>query len=518
MIEMIGRRASMLVLVAGIAATLVLQIVVPSVEVFWSGDGGLKNLQAKQFAHGVMDVDLHLTDKEWIRKLWDDGLHPGEYGNYIYKIDGKYFSVFPYPYPLVSAPFYALFGVRGYYVIPVVAMWIVWFTIYLAMRRACIEPWMTALLMASLVFAMPITLYAATFWEHTLGLALALAGIVYTLRYDDFEPGKCGPLLAGGALGFAVWFRPETLALIAILLPAAFIWRRRALTFRGWILFSVSALGVAALFFTVNIWIYGHPLGTHGMQMRSAEIAATTTHAIVDRFVSMVKMTIRFAPIGGFVAALAVILLLTKRIKWGSEYVYLSIVAVVFFPLMVYMVPSDGGFQPGPRFVFIGFLLMILIAAYAWRAVPKNAAARGVLTLLLLATILVGVKRSTLDETRWVIKQYNERVLPAYSFLAGRDEQVVALAKVEILLELGGLVEQRDFFAAFDDEKFSKLIAGLREQKIEKFIFIAFGDLDEEHDSVLRHEVAKGLQIEPLGDRHYGTHFYFYSVTIPPGA
>ena len=516
MTETIGRRAGLLVLIAGIAATLVLQIVVPSVEVFWSGDGGLKNLQAKQFAHGVMHVDLHLTDKEWVRALWDDGLHPGEYGNYIYKIDGKYFSVFPYPYPLVSAPFYALFGVRGYYIIPIVAMWIVWITIYLAMRRACIEPWMTALLMATLVFAMPITLYAGTFWEHTLGLALALAGIVYTLRYDDFEPGRSGPLLAGGALGLAVWFRPETLALMAILLPAAFIWRRRAMGLRGWFLFCVAAASVAILFFLVNTWIYGHPLGTHGIQMRSAEIAATTPHAIVDRFVALVKMTVRFAPIGGFIAAMAIVLIVTLRIKWSSEYVYLSVVAIVFFPLMVYMVPSDGGFQPGPRFVFIGFLLMILIAAYAWRAMPQIKLLRSALVVLLLATMFVGVKRSTLDETRWFVKQYNERVLPAYTFLSDRDEQVVAIARVEIMLELGGLAEQKDFFAAFDDEKFSKLLAGLRAQKVEKFVFIAFGDELEERDSVLRHDVAKGLQIEALG--HYGTHFYLYSVTIPQGA
>lgn len=516
MAETIGRRAGLLVLAAGIVATLLLQLVVPSVEVFWSGDGGLKNLQAKQFAGGVPHVDLRLTDKDWVRAAWDNGLHPGEFGNYIYKINDKYFSVFPYPFPLVSAPFYALFGVRGYYVIPVVAMWIVWITIYLAMRRACIDPWMTALLMASLVFAMPITLYAGTFWEHTLGLALALAGIVYTLRYDDFEPGKAGPLLAGGALGLGVWFRPETLALIAILLPAAFIWRRRALTFRGWFLFSAAAVGVAALFFVVNVWIYGHPLGTHGIQMRSAEVAATTPRAIVERFIALAKMTVRLAPIGGFVVAMAAVLIITRRIRLSSEYVYLSVVAAVFFPLMVYMVPSDGGFQPGPRFVFIAFLLMILIAAYAWRAIPQNKLLRSALILFLLATMVVGAKRSALDETRWLVGMYRDRVLPAFTFLSERDEQVVALSNVKITLELGGLVEQKDFFAAFDDEKFSKMVTEFRTQKVEKFIFIAFGDENEEDDSALKHEVAKGLQVEPLG--HYGTHFYFYSVTIPQGA
>ena len=59
-----------------------------------------------------MDVDLQLTEKEWVRALWDDALHAADNGNYIPKSDGKCFPVFPYPYSSVSAPFRPLLGVR----------------------------------------------------------------------------------------------------------------------------------------------------------------------------------------------------------------------------------------------------------------------------------------------------------------------------------------------------------------------------------------------------------------------
>ena len=515
MSETWGRRFAWLVLAAGILATLALQAFVPSEEVFWSGDGGLKNLMAKQFARGTMHVDLRLSEKEWVKELWADGLHPGVHGDYVYNMGGKYYSVFPYPFPLVSAPFYALFGVRGYYVIPIVSLWSVWIVLYLAMRRACIDSWMTALLMVSFIFATPITLYSATFWEHTLGLALALGGIVYTLRHDDFEPGRAGPTLAGAALGLAMWFRPETLALIAVLLPAAFVWRRNALGYRGWFLYSTACVAAVCLFFAINVWIYGHALGTHAIQMTGEEHAVTGIHAVMERSVSLARLCVRYAPAAGFAAFLLVALAATKRLKKRAEYVYLFVVTVLFFPIMAFMVPNDGGFQLGPRFAFVMFPMFILICAYAWREIPRIRPLRIALICLLMATIALGAKQSAFHETRWLADQYRNRVLPAYEFLAGRDETVVAVSRVEVTLELGGLMDRKDFFAAFDDEKLAKLLDGLRTQHIDRFLFVAFGDENEEHESALRHEAAKSLRIEPLG--RYGAHFYCYSVTIPPG-
>lgn len=508
-----GNRAAWLVIVAGIVSTIALQLAVPPVEVFWSGDGGLKNLMAKQFARGDRHVDLRLTDKEWVRELWADGLHPGVHGDYMYDIEGKYYSVFPYPFPLVSAPFYAMFGVRGYYVIPIVSLWVVWLTLYLAMRRACIESWMRALLMAAFIFAMPITLYSATYWEHTLGLALALAGIVYTLRYDDIEPGRFGPFCAGAALGFAVWFRPETLALIAALLPAAFVWRRRTLGVRGWFLFSAGCVGAVALFFAINAGVYGHPLGTHAIQMTSDEHGMTGMHAVLGRFVSLARQCVRFAPLAGFAVLTLCILAWKRSLRVMSEYVYLLVVVAVFFPLMVYMVPTDGGFQIGPRFAFVIFPMLVIACAYQWCAMPRSRSVRAAAIVVLLLTVIVGAKRSAVGETRWMAEQYRNRVLPAYTFLDGRDESVIAASRVEVTLELGGLMGEKDFFAAFDDERFEKLVEGLRKQHIDRFIFVAFGDSNAEEESAIRHETAKSLHIEPL-DRH-GEHFYCYAVTIP---
>ena len=508
-----GRRCAWLVLAAGVCATLALQAFVPSEEVFWSGDGGLKDLMAKQFARGSMYVDLRLTEKPWVRELWDSGLHPGVHGDYIYDIGGKYYSVFPYPFPLVSAPFYALFGVRGYYIVPTASLWVLWLVLYLAMRRTYIDPWIIALLIASFIFAMPITLYSATFWEHTLGLALAFAAIAYTLRHDDCPSGRIAPALAGALLGLAVWFRPETLALVAVLLPAALVWRRRALGVRGWTAYCVGCAAAIALFFALNIWIYGHPLGTHAIQMTSGSHAVHGLRDTIDRAISLVRLTVRYAPIGAFMVFLLAVLAWKKKLDLRAEYVYLLAVAIAFFPLMAVMVPTDGGFQLGPRFAFIMFPPMMLACAYAWRAMPRSRGLRAVGVAVLLLTILAGAKRSALGETRWLAEQYRDRVLPAYEFAAAREETVIAVSRVEVTLELGGLMERKDFFAAFDDQQFAKLLDGLHEQKIDRFLFIAFGDQAAEQDSPLHHDVAKSLRIEPLG--RYGAHFYCYSVALP---
>lgn len=498
---------------AGVVTTVALQAFVPAEEVFWSGDGGLKNLMAKQFARGTMHVDLRLTEKEWVRELWSSGLHPGAVGNYMFDMDGKYFSVFPYPFPLFSAPFYALFGVRGYYILPVVSLWALWISMYLAMRRACLDAWKIALLMFAFIFAMPVTLYGATFWEHTPGLALAIIPVLYTLRYDDEEPGRIGPTLAGASLGLAVWFRPETLALIAVLIPAMFVWRKAALGIRGWFLFSSAAAGMIVLFFALNYFFYGYALGTHGIQMTSGEHSALGWGVLAERFARLARLTVHYAPVGGFMVFLLGALAATKRFAWRNESSYLFAVALLFFPLMVFMVPSDGGFQIGPRFAFIEFALIILICAFAWRTLPRSRALRAAAAIVLLLTVLLGMKRSALHETRWLAEAYRTRVLPAYTFIAERDESVLAVSRVEATLELGGLMDEKDFFAAFDDEKFARLLDGLRARNIDRFLFVAFGDRNTEQDSAIQHEAAKALRIEPLG--RYGEHFYCYAVTIP---
>ncbi|MDZ4858583.1 MAG: hypothetical protein SGI88_06340 [Candidatus Hydrogenedentes bacterium] len=503
------------VLIAGVVASFLLLTQSPSELVFWSGDGGLKHMMAKQFAEGRFHVDLRLTDDPSVAKLWADGLHPGVRDGYIFDRGGKYFAVFPYPFSLISAPFYALFGVPGYYIVPMLSTWGLCFILYLTLRRTCIEPWVIALLMAAFIFATPIMLYATAFWEHTLGMFLAFAPVAYTLRHEDSEPGKITPIIAGATLGLAVWIRPEMMALMAALLPAAFVWRRRALGFRGWFLFSAAAIAMVVCFFLANQLIYGHPLGTHGLQVFSIYPPPTRADIVWDRFVFITRAFVRYAPVVVFMAGLLGLMIWKRCIAWRGEAVYLIVVTGLFYLLMIYMVPSKGDFQIGPRFALLVMALIIPVCAYAWKSLwPMPNALRMACVGVLLFTIAVGARRNVVQESQWVIGQYRNRVLPAYTFVASRDEPVVAVSHVKLTAELCGLMDSKIFFAAIDDQRFNQLLAGLRERGIDNFLYIAEGDEQSEYDSPIKHDVAKTLDVEPLG--RYGAHFYCYAVSLPP--
>jgi len=502
------------VLVAGMLASLALLSQSPRVEVFWSGDGGLKHMMAKQFASGKFHVDLRLTDDPEVARLWDEGLHPGARGRYVFHRDGKYFGVFPYPFSFVSAPFYAMFGMMGYYIIPMLSLWGVWIVLYLALRRTCIESWMIALLMGAIIFSTPLTLYGTAFWEHTLGIFLTITPIVYTLRHEDDEPGVIGPILAGAMLGLSAWFRPEMLALIAALLPAVFVWRLRAMGFRGWFLFCAATVCAVFCFFGLNMWIYGHPLGTHGLQVFAMDPPPTRLDQVMHRFHVITRNTIRFAPVGAFVVFVLAAALWQRRLSWRDPAVYLTVVGSLFYCLMVYMVPSDGDFQLGPRFALLAMVLLIPVGAYAWKLLwdaPNVLRVAAVVVLLLSAAL--GFKR-TAQEGRWMISEYQNRVLPAFTFVRDREEKTVAVSHVAITTELCDLLDRKDFFAVTEDADLAKLVPALRARGVDRFLYIAFGDPNEEYDSPIQHEGAKALAIKPLG--RYGTHYYCYAVTIPP--
>ena len=82
------------VFVSGMLLTLYLVWLIPD-EVFLSGDGGVKALLTKQFARGVLQVDLDLPAEAWAREIRDKGFFP--YGPpYVYEVDLGHFASFPF--------------------------------------------------------------------------------------------------------------------------------------------------------------------------------------------------------------------------------------------------------------------------------------------------------------------------------------------------------------------------------------------------------------------------------------
>jgi hypothetical protein len=276
----------LIILILGVCFSLYLQLLLPQ-DTYFNGDAGLKSLLAQQFASGNLNVDLQQTDLDWVHRLWRDGFYPYQ-APFAYYLDQKYYITFPYTFPLVTAPFYALFGYRGLYVIPLVCTWAIWLLFYLACLRSRFNNWLTSLGSILLIFASPLTLYSAMYWEHTLAVFCCFLGLfLWFFPKDKERISKFNSSLAGLALGSSVWFRPEFLPLVLLViglvvslrfleLPRLSKLKNKlgSIDWQYWryltknYLFFLSTLTIAvSLFFVCNQLIYDHPLGIHAIQV-----------------------------------------------------------------------------------------------------------------------------------------------------------------------------------------------------------------------------------------------------------
>jgi hypothetical protein len=273
----------LIIIVAGICFSLYLQFLLPQ-DTYFNGDAGLKSLLAQQFASGNLNVDLQQTSLDWVHRLWREGFYPYK-EPFAYYLDRKYYITFPYTFPLVTAPFYALFGYRGLYVIPLVCTWAVWLLFYLACVRSRLNNFLTSLGLILLIFASPLTLYSAMYWEHTLSVLLCFLGLfLWFFPKEKERVSKFNSILAGVAIGLSVWFRPEFLPLVLSVVGLVVFLKllsRSKLSqlnnqlssndwqylTRNYLFFLSSLITTVALFFICNKLIYHHPLGIHAMQI-----------------------------------------------------------------------------------------------------------------------------------------------------------------------------------------------------------------------------------------------------------
>ncbi|MBW2206937.1 MAG: hypothetical protein JRG79_08490, partial [Deltaproteobacteria bacterium] len=261
----IGQLSILLLLVAGVLFTLSLQFSRYD-EVFFTGDGGVKTLMVRQFATGMWQADLQLRADPWIRELWGRGLYP--FGpHFVYEIEGRHYIQYPLLFPVLTAPFYKWFGFRGLTVLPLAGVWAVWAVFLLLCRRRRIESVSTAFGLAGLIFASALTLYSAMFSEHTLAVALSFAGLTLALPQMGRGTTQRDLLIAGLLLGFSVWLRPES-GIFVMGAMAALWWI--GVRLRHLVSLGIAASVPMALYIATNQWLFGRPLGLHGMQALEA--------------------------------------------------------------------------------------------------------------------------------------------------------------------------------------------------------------------------------------------------------
>lgn len=287
------------------ALVVVVMLFFAGVQVFlppegWvTGDQGSKFLQARAFAtNGPLDPGIDVLSRD---------LDP----DYRYQEPkmknrrGRLVSEFLWLLPLITAPFYLTFGLRGLYIVPalsVIAIAIAAATLgrHLAGSRGGWLAW-------SVVFATPVLVYGLEFWEHAPAVACVMTAAV--LAYpagSDRRRESMRLIAAGAAIGVGALFREE----VAVALPAFVVARAFAVPdnrFRAVLSGSLWAAAGAIVVFVaavpVNLLIYGAPLPMH-MTQDAWEVAKTVPYVQVRRDI-VFALLLPAAHIGLFVTAAA---------------------------------------------------------------------------------------------------------------------------------------------------------------------------------------------------------------------
>jgi hypothetical protein len=341
----------LVILFAGICFSFYLQFLLPQ-DTYFNGDAGLKSLLAQQFASGNLNIDLQQTDLDWVHRLWREGFYPYE-EPFVYYLDKEYYITFPYTFPLVTAPFYALFGYRGLYLIPLVCVWGIWVLFYLVCRRSSFNVFLTALGLVILIFASPLTLYSAMYWEHTLAVFLCFLGLfLWFFPKDKAIVSQLNSSLAGVAIGASVWFRPEFLPLIVLVIGLVVLLkllqlpqlsaidnRLRSIDWHyltsNYLFFIGSLIVTVALFFVCNKILYHHPLGIHAMQIVEKTSLAQRLGDAWAKFQQLLLFLFEYFPLSYLLLASPIVLSIAS-IKEKRFFnlvltaIYLSICLLIF--------------------------------------------------------------------------------------------------------------------------------------------------------------------------------------------
>jgi hypothetical protein len=459
------RTFPILVIAAGMAGTLALALVLPS-GVFFSGDGGVKCLLAEQLSEGDLHLDLRLPAEPWVAAIWDGGLYPFA-PPYVYPLGGLRVLGFPVVFPVLTAPLVAAFGERGLLVLPLVALWAIWWGVLAVCRRIGLGPGPTLVAVAGVVFASHLPLYGVMYWEHTTAVFLASAAAWRVVFPGPRNTWILDGLWPGLALGLATWMRPE----IGVMAVALGCWvavraRREPARRAAAAAYFVAGAAVAAAVAGVNLRLSGLALGTHALQVVGAPTLASRLAAAAAILAALAPSLVVFVPL---VVVPVVVLLASPRGGDPDDGLRpLVIVSLAFVVLTPLLLPNAGGRQWGPRYLLPVVPMFAVAAGLAlartarWRARGRRIIAGLAIIALVLGTAVnavVGVRRCFFDG-------FYETVAGLRQVLRSEGAVVIAGSHQYVPQLLGAEVRGRRFFTLRKPGDLGRLLAAAGEHGV----------------------------------------------------
>lgn len=511
----------------GMALTLWMLFFVSS-GVFFGSDAGTKALLSQQIASQIkalsFPLDVSLTaqpaPESWVNQLWDSGLYPIT-PPFSYELNAERFISFPFIFPLITAPFYALLGEPGLYVIPVLALWVVWGRFCQIGLRADWDSASLSLGLFTLIFASPLSLYGSTYWEQTVAIALAFWGIsalLYPKKTVALRSHLSGTrlIISGVLIGLSVWFRPEFIGLllaVAIVSKLGWLlpkWRLiTPLSATDVFILIGSMVGTLSVFCALNYGIYGHPLGLHGQLLLNETLAALSLQQAKLGYSQMLLGFWKYFPIAAvaIVAALCspefkrASLKTTNRFKGfktpnvesigivspanhkplpARALLIVCLLAALLIPLLI---PAGlGGKQWGPRLYLALIPLLSVVVAEQLRVGFFQNWARRILLIGTAIALAFGIHMNTLNGAFNVYRDPDTRstslwanyvsVAPALAQIKEQSIPWIATSSPFVPQQFWSALPEKTFFYTKTLADVEQLANALNEQEESTFLFI----------------------------------------------
>lgn len=327
--------------------------------------------------------------------------------------------------PLLSVPFYTLFGYAGIYVVPILGALGASFVTYKIAQE--IEIRSPAPLILILSMATPVLFYALSFWDHTLALFLAGLGLlllVRALKHDN----TLYALASGGAFGVGVWNRYELYAFSA----AAFLGFLLTHPKERQLLRHFGVWGIGFSLAVIPLWIfntilYHHPFGPSIgfrfsniiplLEFRSAVITFPGSAVSVPLWQRMITV-IATHWVGGIPTR-------AMSISFGLSFGFLALVlraralrsrTVILLSAVGLFIATDIALLLSSEFLLTGLLTTtpFLVMFFAYRSHGVNVVQNRIVSALVL-TFLLFVVLGALTALSTGGPQWGPRyLLPAY--------------------------------------------------------------------------------------------------------
>ncbi len=371
-------------------------------DAFYSGDSGIKLLATRaalQHPSHPLDIPLPVI-----------GEAPTQHVEPFLVVHDQHAHAITSPiFPIMSAPFLAVFGLRGLYVIPALSFLLAIVACVALARALRLEasPSTTTLVSA---LATPFLFYGLEFWEHLPAVACATSSVALLLRGRAFA--------AGALLGVATLLRPEAAA-FAIAVVAAMPWLTPRPSLRT---LAVAALGVALAIAPYEIFLLGH-FGTFVPPHLSTNAGAIQGPWLASRWSIAQSWFGAIGPTSFWTVAPCVIgAAVSLAMPGGRNRSFLWAVAIVDVGLTTLTAPNDGGSQWGVRYLLFSFVPFVLLTAAAIDQLPRHAAISAVLIVVTVGCGWVG--RSSYRQLR-SIKNIYGRIVDFVDAKAGDADFIV---------------------------------------------------------------------------------------------